>query len=122
MFTCGNRGKVSGEPEQATEGGGSMLALTESATRAVEAIVVGEELPDGGGLRVSAVAAPSGNSVHPDPDLRLSVVEGPEPGDEVVDGAPVYLEPVTAELVSDKVLDAQIFDNTVKFMLRERSG
>lgn len=97
-----------------------MLALTENATQAVEAIVSGQQLPDGGGLRVSAVAPPTENSTQPDPDLRLSVVEAPEPGDEVVEGAPVYVEPATAELVSDKVLDARISEEQVQFMLREQ--
>jgi Fe-S cluster assembly iron-binding protein IscA len=96
-----------------------MLALTESATQAVQAIVAGQQLPDGAGVRVSAVAAPSADSVNPDPDLRLSVVEAPEPGDEVIEGAPVYIDPGTAQLVSDKVLDARISDDQVQFMLRD---
>lgn len=98
-----------------------MLALTENATQAVEAIVAGQQLPDGGGLRVSAVAPPE-DSASPDPDLRLSVVEGPEPGDEVVEGAPVYVEPSTAEIVSDKILDARVSEEQVQFMLREQES
>jgi iron-sulfur cluster assembly protein len=97
-----------------------MLALTENATQAVEAIVAGQQLPDGGGLRVSSVASPSDNSTNPDPDLRLTVVDAPQPGDELVDGAPVYVEPGTAELVSDKVLDARISEEQVQFTLREQ--
>lgn len=99
-----------------------MLVLTENATQAVEAIVTGQQLPDGGGLRVTAVAAPSDNGATPEPQLHLSVVEAPEPEDEVVDGAPVYIDPRTAQLVADKVLDARISEEHVQFTLRQQDA
>ena len=53
--------------------------------------------------------------------LELSLVEEPEPEDEKVDedGATVYLEPDVAGLLEDKVLDAEVDEGQVTFLLRD---
>ena len=55
--------------------------------------------------------------------LQLEVVDGPEATDqEIADGgATVYLEPDVADLLDDKVLDAQVDETGVSFAIRDRA-
>lgn len=101
-----------------------MLALTPNAAEVVDSIVSHEDLPDTAGLRItteeSQAEQDSGESKR---DLRLSVVEQPESGDEVVEGARIFVEPgATAELLEDKVLDADVQGNEVRFSLMAQGG
>ena len=97
-----------------------MLALTQNAAQAVETIVSGADLPDSAGLRISATPM-SENSAGPRQQLRLDVVPEPSPEDSVIEGAPLYVEPDTAEYLQDKVLDAEIEESQVHFTLHERA-
>ncbi|GAA1315682.1 adhesin [Pseudonocardia xinjiangensis] len=78
-----------------------MLAITDNAAEAIKSLTTDAELPDGGGLRISA----------PDPDqgLELSLAGQPDADDVVLagEGVSVFLEPVAAEVLDDKVLDVQ---------------
>jgi iron-sulfur cluster assembly protein len=100
-----------------------MLALTPVAAEVVDTIVTQSELPATAGLRITSEEAnASENSDGAQRDLRLAVVEEPESGDELVDGAQIYLEPgATAELLEDKVLDAQVDGSEVRFTLLEQA-
>jgi Fe-S cluster assembly iron-binding protein IscA len=78
-----------------------MLAITDTAAEAIKTLTTDAELPDGGGLRISA----------PDPEqgLELSLAGRPDTEDVVLsgDGVSVFLEPVVAQVLDDKVLDVQ---------------
>jgi Fe-S cluster assembly iron-binding protein IscA len=97
-----------------------MLSLTPTAAEVVEAIVGQEEdLPETAGMRITSEASgPSANGSGPQRDVRFSVVEAPRAEDEVVEGARVYVESgETAELLDDKVLDADLSGEDVRFRL-----
>jgi hypothetical protein len=100
----------------------TMLALTPVAAEVVDTIVSQSELPATAGLRITSEEGNAGdNSDGAQRDLRLAVVDEPESGDELVDGAQIYLEPgATADLLEDKVLDAQVDGSEVRFTLLEQ--
>jgi Fe-S cluster assembly iron-binding protein IscA len=98
-----------------------VLTLTETAAEVVRTLVEQSEAPDSGGLRIaSADSTIEGVEL----ELELSLVGEPEALDETVEqeGATVYLDPGAAELLDDKLLDAQVADDHVTFVLREESG
>lgn len=89
-----------------------MLALTPNATSVIKDLTTQPQIPDGSGLRIAAAGDGSG-------ELQLSLQAVPVPGDEVIDaeGARVFLEPATANLLSDQMLDAQVSDGGAGFYL-----
>jgi iron-sulfur cluster assembly protein len=90
-----------------------MLDLTENATSVIRSIAERPELPDDAGLRVAAGGEDTDR-------LTVAAVDGPEEGDRVVEkeGARVYLDPQAAEILDDKVLDAQVGDQgDVEFLV-----
>ncbi|MQA73573.1 MAG: hypothetical protein GEU88_04350, partial [Solirubrobacterales bacterium] len=93
-----------------------MLALTENAEQAVEAIVSQSETPDGAVLRLSA-AETHDNGTEPSRELQLAVVDAPEEGDSVLDGVAISVEPTTVDYLEDKVLDAEVDEGNVRFSL-----
>ena len=101
-----------------------MLALTPTAAEVVESIVSQQELPDTAGLRITSEegdAAADGSGSQR--DLRLAVVEQPEAGDALVEGSQVYVESgETADLLEDKVLDAEVEGNEVRFSIAQQAG
>jgi iron-sulfur cluster assembly protein len=101
-----------------------MLALTPTATEVVESIVSNDELPETAGLRITSEENPAaGNSHGPRRDLRLAIVEEPETGDELIEGTQIYVEPgETADLLDDKVLDAEVSGEEVRFSLLQQEG
>jgi hypothetical protein len=97
-----------------------MLALTRDAARAVDRICSQAEASDGAGLRISRIDRADRNGGG-GTDLRLALVESPPPGDRRVEGAPVYVEPSTAELLDDKLLDADLGDGRIRFRLFQQA-
>jgi iron-sulfur cluster assembly protein len=95
---------------------GPLLTLTPAAAEVVRTLVEQSPAPDSGGLRIAA-SAQDDESV----ELELALVEEPEALDETVEqeGATVYLDPEAAELLDDKLLDAQVAEDHVTFMLRD---
>jgi iron-sulfur cluster assembly protein len=93
-----------------------VLTLTPTAAEAVRTLVAQSPAPDSGGLRIAA-----GHETVEGVPLELTLVVEPEPADERVEqgGATVYLDPDAAELLDDKLLDAQVAEDHVTFMLRE---
>jgi iron-sulfur cluster assembly protein len=95
---------------------GHVLTLTPAAAEVVRNLVEQSPAPESGGLRIAA-GDDSGEGVP----LELSLVVEPEALDETVEqeGATVYLDPGAAELLDDKLLDAQVAEDHVTFVLRE---
>jgi iron-sulfur cluster assembly protein len=93
-----------------------VLTLTPTAAEVVRTLVDQSESHDSGGLRIAA----SEDGVE-GVELELSLVGEPEAADATVEqeGATVYLDPGAAELLDDKLLDAQVADDHVTFVLRE---
>jgi iron-sulfur cluster assembly protein len=93
-----------------------VLTLTPTAAEVVRTLVEQSAAPESGGLRIAA-STDGGESV----ELELALVEEPEALDETVEqeGATVYLDPEAAELLDDKLLDAQVAEDHVTFMLRD---
>lgn len=79
----------------------TMLAITENAAEAIKSLSTDAELPDEGGLRITA----------PDPaqGLELALAQGADDQDTVLrgEGVAVFLEPSAAQILDDKVLDVQ---------------
>jgi iron-sulfur cluster assembly protein len=96
-----------------------VLTLTPTAAEVVRTLIDQSPAPDSSGLRIVA-----GDDTGEGIPLELSIVEEPEPADERVEqqGATVYLDPGAAELLDDKLLDAQVAEDHVTFMLREEDA
>jgi iron-sulfur cluster assembly protein len=92
-----------------------VLTFTHEAAEAIDAVVhSAPNAPDGAGLRIARGVAPDGQE-----GLQLSVTDGPQPDDTVVqaEGTPVFLESTAAAMLDDKVLDASVEGDRVGFML-----
>jgi iron-sulfur cluster assembly protein len=93
-----------------------VLAISEDAAAAIRGIVGAEDAPEGAGLRITREeAVQSGGEVRV--DLRLSVVAGPEEGDEVLEAERVFVDPAAAEILEDKLLDADYVGDELRFSL-----
>jgi len=102
-----------------------MLALTPTAAEVVDSMTSHEDLPETAGLRITSEESEgAGDAEGPrQRDLNLAVVDKPESDDEQIDGAQVYVEAgETAELLEDKLLDADIEGNEVRFSLAQQAG
>jgi iron-sulfur cluster assembly protein len=95
-----------------------MLAVTEEAASAIEGILASPELPDEAGLRITTETVADAGT--PRPEYRLSVVEAPEEADQVLEDAPVFLDPEAATQLDDKLLDAEVAGDQVRFQLKEQ--
>ncbi|MDH2424928.1 iron-sulfur cluster biosynthesis family protein [Sphaerisporangium sp. TRM90804] len=82
-----------------------MLTLTDTAAKVIRDLNGQAEGPAERGIRISSQGEDAGS-------LMLSVAEGPENTDKVIEsaGARVYLDPVAATVLDDKALDADIDD------------
>jgi iron-sulfur cluster assembly protein len=93
-----------------------MLTLTPTASEAIRQLSSQTADPEASGIRIApGPETPEGTA------LELSLVEEPQPEDEKVadGGATVYLEPHVVSLLDDKVLDAQLEDGSVTFLVRD---
>jgi iron-sulfur cluster assembly protein len=93
-----------------------MLTLTENAAEAVRQISAGSGLEPDPGLRIAA-----GEPTAEGTPLEISVTGGAESTDQTIEdsGARVYVEELVAPALDDKVLDAQVDGEQVRFALRE---
>jgi Fe-S cluster assembly iron-binding protein IscA len=97
-----------------------MLAVTDDAVQALDTIVANSELPDTAGLKLQA--RPESNNGHgPTPSLFLDVVLAPDPDDTRIDGAPLYVDSAAADLLADKVLDAEVHSDDIEFSIRSQA-
>jgi Fe-S cluster assembly iron-binding protein IscA len=93
-----------------------MLTLTPIASEAIRQLSAQTDDPEATGIRIApGPETPEGTA------LELSLVEQPQPEDEKIDddGAKVYLEPHVAGFLDDKVLDAEVDEGRVTFMVRD---
>ena len=93
-----------------------MLAITEDAAAAIYSIVASSGLPEGAGLRITQELNTETEGA-PRTDLRLSLVESAEEGDEVLEGTQIFLEPEAANFLDNKLLDADVEGEEVSFSL-----
>jgi iron-sulfur cluster assembly protein len=93
-----------------------VLAITEDAASAINSIVGSSGLPEGAGLRITQELNTETEG-GPRTDLRLSLVDSPEEGDEVLEDARIFLQPDAASFLDDKLLDAEVVDDEVRFSL-----
>ena len=93
-----------------------MLAISEDAAAAIRGIVGGSGVPEGAGLRITREENVD-TSGEPRTDLRLSVVAGPEEGDQVLEEERVFVDPDAADLLDNRLLDADVVGDEVQFSL-----
>jgi hypothetical protein len=96
-----------------------MLAMTQEAAEAVEAILSQPDVPDTAVLRITAHKH-TGNGSGPVQALQLELVSRPPEEDVLVEDMPISVEPEAAALLEDKVLDVEVEDDDVRFNLYER--
>jgi iron-sulfur cluster assembly protein len=94
-----------------------MLTLPEEAKDVVRAMVIAEGGDENTGLRISS------ESGEDDGRLSLALASEAADGDAVIDqdGTRVFLEPVVASMLDDKVLDAERHGDHVHFNLHEQA-
>jgi iron-sulfur cluster assembly protein len=97
-----------------------VLAITPNAAEAINGIVSASELPEGAGLRITSETQES-ESGEARTDLRISLAEQPDEGDQIPKGTQVFIEPETAPLLDDKLLDADISGDEIQFSLRDQA-
>ena len=97
---------------------GRMLAITESAAEAINALVSLNEMPEGSGARIATDDQGQG--------LELALVQNPSQDDTVVGGggAKVYLDQNAAQVLGDKTLDVEQVDEDtqVRFAIVPQQG
>jgi iron-sulfur cluster assembly protein len=93
-----------------------VLAISEDAATAIRGVVRAPCVPEGAGLRITREVNTDEEGA-PRTDLRLSVVAQPEEGDEVLKEERVFVDPDAADLLDDKLLDADIVGDDVRFSL-----
>jgi Fe-S cluster assembly iron-binding protein IscA len=99
-----------------------MLALTSEATRAIERILRAPGVPDGAGLRIVPVGPTDEAEVTS--ELQVEVAEQPGEKDEVIedDGARVFVEDSLCGYLDDKLLDAEMVRERIRFSLAGQTG
>lgn len=95
-----------------------MLTVTDNASQAIQALTTSVEAPEAG-LRI--FAQPTGDG-QDQATLELALTEGPAMGDEVLDLAEtkLFLEVNAAAYLEDKVLDADIEGENVRFSISQQ--
>lgn len=94
-----------------------MLVLTHDAAMIIRSIVESADVSEGG-LRISSRPLTAEQAA-----LDMQVASEPEALDEVVEqeGAHVYLEPAVADALFDKMLDASVEEDGVRFTIVDQS-
>ena len=91
-----------------------MLTLTDQAVAAIRNLTTRPGLSEDAGLRIAPADGGSGG-------LALSLTDGPEAGDRVIEEADVqvFVQSDAAAALDDKALDAQVSeDGEVSFVLQ----
>lgn len=94
-----------------------MLAITPNAVQAIQGLTSQPGVPDGAGLKLSGQMTPEGTSIE------LSLVEGPEESDQVLEAeeTKVFVAEPLVPLVDDKILDAGVQEGTIEFKLMQQN-
>lgn len=95
-----------------------MLTLTENAAQAITAIVDSSELPTGSGMRI-ATGEPTTDG---EASLELTLSEAPAENDAIVQeqGSRVFLDQQAATFLDDKILDADVAEDRVRFSINDQ--
>lgn len=96
-----------------------MLEISSQAEEAIRDILASEGVPEGAAFRISSQRS-SGSDA--DSDLAVAITESAEPEDQIVEGEDVEIrvEPVAAEMLEDKQLDATVSDGQVQFSVSDQ--
>jgi iron-sulfur cluster assembly protein len=96
-----------------------LLTITENAEQALDAVAAAGNVPDGAGVRISQGVGADGQ-----PAVGLALVAAPEPGDAVVEEAnvPVFVAADVADLLEDKVLDAELQGEQIAFSITQQAA
>ena len=99
-----------------------MLQITPAAAEAIDAIT--RAVPGSAGVRIATLPQASTNGSGP---VAVSdFYPTPEPGDEdeivEVQGVQVFLEPEVVPLLDDKLLDAELDGDEVRFTVEPSNG
>jgi iron-sulfur cluster assembly protein len=94
-----------------------VLTITDNAEQALDAVVAAENAPEGAGVRISQGVGADGQ-----PAVGLALAAAPEPGDAVVEDAnvPVFVASEVADLLDDKILDAQVEGDQIAFQIGDQ--
>jgi Fe-S cluster assembly iron-binding protein IscA len=97
-----------------------VLHITGAAAEAIDEIT--GSVPGSSGVRITALPEASTNGDGPTAVFDFHPVEGPTTGDEVVEeqGVELYLERRVVPFLDDKLLDAEITGDEVRFMVEEQ--
>jgi iron-sulfur cluster assembly protein len=95
-----------------------MLAITKNAVTAIKGLAASRELPESGGIRISAR---DDAELERSGSLDLSLAASPAEDDTVVDehGARVFVERNAAAFLDDKVLDVRVKDTRARFVIAD---
>lgn len=98
-----------------------MLEITTQASEAIRGILDSDGVPEGAAFRISSEQQPGAEAQS---GFAVSITDSPPPEDQVVEAedVEVRLEPVAAEMLDDKQLDASIDDGQVQFSLNEQTA
>lgn len=92
-----------------------MLAISQAASAVITNALAQSEAPEGAGLRLAA-----GEVTERGMAIEVGFVASALPEDQVIhagEGADVFVEPATAELLTDQVLDADVQPDQITFSL-----
>ena len=95
-----------------------MLAISEVAAIAIDEMLGTRRMPREAGVRLTTEADP-----FEDGDrgrLVMNLVPAPCEGDAVLMAAPVFVEAEAAPVLGQKLLDAEVSTERVRFTLRDR--
>jgi Fe-S cluster assembly iron-binding protein IscA len=100
---------------------GLVLTITPEASQTIRGILAASDAPDSSMLRI---ASQSEDATAPGPGLMLSVIDSPQPDDQIVEGeeVSVAVEPTAAALLDDKQLDASLIGEQVNFSIADQTG
>jgi Fe-S cluster assembly iron-binding protein IscA len=99
-----------------------MLHISESAAEAILEITA--SVPGSVGIRIAAMPEATTNGSGPTTVFDFYPAPEPDLGDEVVEeqGVQVFLEPDVVPFLDDKLLDAEISGDEVRFMVEDQNG
>ena len=99
-----------------------MLHITPAAAEAIDEIT--HSVPGSAGVRISAMPEASTNGSGPTTVFDFYPAEEPGLGDKVVEdqGVRVYLEPDVVPYLENKLLDAEVSGDEVRFTVADQDG
>jgi iron-sulfur cluster assembly protein len=97
-----------------------MLALTTEAQEAIEDLLSASSIPDSAGVRIAPRVDLNGASLG---QLEVKVATVPAEADQVIDegGARVFVDESATDFLDDKVLDANVSGEELRFAIAEQT-